>query len=120
MFLLVRMIYCGLGMKTEEKTRVAKRMAGIHGEAAFEMLARATELERHGRSIVHLEIGEPDFDTPTPIVDSGINWLRKGKSHYSPVAGVPELREAVARNISGEHGVEISPASVHISLGAKM
>lgn len=107
-------------MKIEEKTRVAKRMNGIHGEAAFVTLARATELERQGRSIVHLEIGEPDFDTPTPIVDSAIEWLRKGKTHYSPVSGVPDLKEAVARRIAKLHNVAVDPANIHVSPGAKM
>ena len=72
-------------------------MQGIQGEAAFEMLARATELERQGKNIVHLEIGEPDFDTPAPVVRAGIESLKKGKTHYAPVNGVRELREAVAR-----------------------
>src|SRR4029434_1038575 len=58
----------GQNLKIESKHRVAKRMQGVHGEAAFEMLARANELERQGRKIVHLEIGEPDFDTPAPVV----------------------------------------------------
>ena len=114
------MIYCGLEMKIEEKSKIAKRMIGIHGEAAFETLARATELERRGHSVVHLEIGEPDFDTPSPIVTSAIDWLKKGKTHYSPVSGVPELREAVARRISELHHTHIDPATVHISPGAKM
>ena len=83
-------------MRTELKSKIAKRMLGVQGEAAFETLARANELERQGRHIIHLEIGEPDFDTPAPIVRAGIDWLKKGKTHYAPVAGVPELREAVA------------------------
>src|ERR1041384_5415581 len=102
-------------MKIAEKTRVARRMNGIHGEAAFVTLARANELERQGRSVVHLEIGEPDFDTPTPIVNAGVDWLQRGKTHYSPVAGVPELREAVARRISQKHNIEVEPSRVHIS-----
>src|SRR5262245_50194701 len=106
-------------MKIEEKSRVARRMNGIHGEAAFVTLARATELERQGRSIVHLEIGEPDFDTPAPVVEAGIEWLRRGKTHYSPVAGVPELREAVARRISQKHNIHVEPSRVHVSPGAK-
>ena len=70
-------------------------MQGVQGEAAFEMLARATELERQGKNIVHLEIGESDFDTPAPVVRVGIESLMKGKTHYAPVNGVRELREAV-------------------------
>ena len=95
-------------------------MQGVHGEAAFEMLARATELERQGRNIVHLEIGEPDFDTPGPIVRAGIEWLQKGKTHYAPVNGVWQLREAIARRLSERHGVPVDPSCVLISPGAKV
>ena len=73
-------------------------MQGVHGEAAFEMLARATDLERHGKNIVHLEIGEPDFDTPSPVVRAGVQWLQKGKTHYAPVNGVRELLADQADN----------------------
>src|SRR5262249_8987616 len=59
-------------VKLDTKSRTAKRMQGVRGEAAFEMLGRANELERQGRSIIHLEIGEPDFDTPEPIIQAGI------------------------------------------------
>jgi aspartate aminotransferase len=107
-------------LKTEVKNRIAKRMQGIHGEAAFETLARATELERQGRSIIHLEIGEPDFDTPAPVVRAGIDWLKKGKTHYAPVAGVFELREAIARRLSQRHKVAVDPRNVLISPGAKV
>jgi aspartate/methionine/tyrosine aminotransferase len=95
-------------------------MQGVHGEAAFETLARANELERQGRSIVHLEIGEPDFDTPPRVVQAGIDALRNGATHYSPVPGVPELRRAIAGHLSHRHGVEVDPATVLVSPGAKM
>jgi aspartate/methionine/tyrosine aminotransferase len=95
-------------------------MQGVHGEAAFEMLSRANALERQGRSIIHLEIGEPDFDTPEPIVTSAIEWLRKGATHYSPTPGIPELREAVAKRLSSEHPAQINPKNVLITPGAKM
>jgi aspartate aminotransferase len=107
-------------VKLEMKSRIAKRMQGIHGEAAFQMLGRATELERQGRSIVHLEIGEPDFDTPDPIVRAGIEWLRKGATHYSPVPGVWDLRTAIARHLSSEHPTEIDPRNILVTPGAKM
>jgi aspartate/methionine/tyrosine aminotransferase len=95
-------------------------MQGIQGEAAFETLARATELERQGKSIVHLEIGEPDFDTPAPVVRAGIESLKKGKTHYAPVNGVRELREAVAGRLSERHGTSVDPSCVLISPGAKV
>jgi len=107
-------------MSTETKTRIAKRMQGVHGEAAFETLARANELERQGRSIIHLEIGEPDFDTPAPIINSAIDWLKKGATHYPPSPGIPELRQAIAKHLSSTHKVEIDPGCVVVSPGAKM
>src|SRR5262245_40131478 len=102
------------------KSRIAKRMQGVRGEAAFQMLGRATELERQGRSIIHLEIGEPDFDTPEPIVRAGIDWLKKGATHYSPTPGIWDLRTAIAQHLSGQHGVTIDPRNVLVSPGAKM
>jgi len=107
-------------MKIELKSKIAKRMLGVQGEAAFETLARANELERQGRHIIHLEIGEPDFDTPAPIVRAGIDWLKKGKTHYAPVAGVPELREAVAARLSKLHQATVAPGNILISPGAKL
>jgi aspartate/methionine/tyrosine aminotransferase len=95
-------------------------MQGVHGEAAFETLARANELERQGRSIIHLEIGEPDFDTPAPIVNAGIEWLKKGATHYPPSPGIPELRQAIAKHLSKAHNVDLDPACVCVSPGAKM
>src|SRR5438132_1708677 len=102
------------------KIRIAKRMQGVHGEAAFETLARANELERAGRSIIHLEIGEPDFNTPKIIVQAGIRALEQGATHYAPVAGIPELREAIARHLSWRHKVSIDPGAILVSPGAKM
>lgn len=107
-------------MTAEIRPRIAKRMHGVHGEGAFEMLARANELERQGRSIIHLEIGEPDFETPAPIVDAAIDWLRKGATHYAPSPGIPELRRAVADHLSSSHNVQVDPGAVIISPGAKL
>jgi aspartate aminotransferase len=107
-------------LRTELKNKIAKRMQGVHGEAAFEMLARATELERQGRQIVHLEIGEPDFDTPEPVVRAGIEWLKKGKTHYAPVNGVRELREAIATRLSQKHKTSVDPSNILVSPGAKV
>src|SRR5207249_568993 len=95
-------------------------MQEVHGEAAFEMLGRATELERQGRSIIHLEIGEPDFDTPAPVVDAGIEWLKKGATHYSPTPGLWDLRTAIVRHLNVQHGVKIEPKNVLVTPGAKM
>ena len=95
-------------------------MQGVHGEAAFQMLGRANELERQGRSIIHLEIGEPDFDTPEPIVAAGIDWLKKSATHYSPTPGIFELREAIAKHESSQHPASIDPRNVLVTPGAKM
>ena len=107
-------------MKVDTKSRIAKRMQEVHGEAAFEMLGRATELERQGRSIIHLEIGEPDFDTPAPVVEAGIEWLKKGATHYSPTPGLWELRVALARHLNSRRPAKIDPKYVLVTPGAKM
>ena len=107
-------------MKLDTKTRIAKRMHDVRGEAAFQMFGRATELERQGRSIIHLEIGEPDFDTPQPIVNAGIEWLKRGATHYSPTPGLWELRTAIARHLNGQHGAKVEPKNVLVTPGAKM
>jgi len=95
-------------------------MQGVHGEAAFETLARATELERQGRHIVHLEIGEPDFDTPAPVVRAGMDWIQKGKTHYAPVNGVRELREAIANRLNERYKSSVDPSCILVSPGAKV
>jgi aspartate aminotransferase len=107
-------------VKLDTKGRVAKRMQGVRGEAAFEMLGRASELERQGRSIIHLEIGEPDFDTPEPIIRAGIDWLKRGATHYSPVPGVWDLRAAIAQHLSSQHSAKIDAKNVLVTPGAKM
>src|SRR5216117_2695297 len=95
-------------------------MQEVHGEAAFEMLGRANELERQGRSIIHLEIGEPDFDTPEPIVRAGVGWLQKGATHYSPVPGVWDLRVRIAEHVSSRHSQQVNPRNVLVTPGAKI
>jgi aspartate aminotransferase len=107
-------------LEVDTKTRIAKRMQAVRGEAAFEMLGRATELERQGRSIIHLEIGEPDFDTPGPVVQAGIEWLKKGATHYSPTPGICELRTAIAHHLNLRHPAQVDPRNVLVTPGAKM
>ena len=107
-------------MKLDTKTRIAKRMHEVRGEAAFQMFGRATELERQGRNIIHLEIGEPDFNTPQPIVKAGIEWLNKGATHYSPTPGLWELRTAIAHHLNSQHRVSVHPRNVLVTPGAKM
>ncbi|MYB22634.1 MAG: pyridoxal phosphate-dependent aminotransferase [Chloroflexi bacterium] len=88
-------------------------------ETAFEVLARANRLAAEGRSIINLGIGQPDFATPDNIVDAGSRALAQGKHGYTPGAGIPELREAVARDLQRRHGAVVDPESVLITPGAK-
>ncbi len=97
----------------------APRMARLGTESAFEVLARARALERQGRSIIHLEIGEPDFDTPAHIKEAAKQALDAGWTHYGPSAGLPELREAIAKHVAETRGVPVSPDEVVVTPGAK-
>ena len=99
--------------------RLSQRMARLGTETAFEVLVRARALEAQGRNIVHLEIGEPDFDTPAHITEAGIEALRGGATHYGPAAGLPELREAIAQDSTRRRGVRATPEMVVVTPGAK-
>ncbi|RLG99134.1 pyridoxal phosphate-dependent aminotransferase [Candidatus Bathyarchaeota archaeon] len=94
-------------------------MGRLGTEAAFEVLAKAKSLEREGREIIHLEIGEPDFDTPENVKEAAIKALKEGYTHYVPAAGILELREAIAEYISESRGVEVKPEEVVVTPGAK-
>ena len=98
---------------------VAGRMMDLGTETAFEVLAKARALEAQGREIIHLEIGEPDFDTPKHIVEAGVCALREGYTHYGPTPGLPELREAIARNSREVRGMDTDPTQVVVTPGAK-
>jgi len=97
----------------------AKRMDGLGTETAFEVLAKAKALEKEGREIVHLEIGEPDFDTPNNIKEAAIKALKAGYTHYVPAAGIPELRMAIAEYLSESRGIDVDPEEVVVTPGAK-
>ena len=99
--------------------RLAERMSRLGTETAFEVLNRARALERRGKDIIHLEIGEPDFDTPPNIVNSGIDALRAGWTHYGPSAGLPDLRQAIAEEVSRTRGVRVVPEEVVVVPGGK-
>jgi aspartate/methionine/tyrosine aminotransferase len=94
-------------------------MSRLGTETAFEVLARARALEAQGRDIVHLEIGEPDFDTPPSIVAAGVAALERGETHYTPSAGVVELREAIAQHLRAGRGLSVDPGQVIVTPGAK-
>jgi aspartate aminotransferase len=104
---------------TQYELRLAGRMSRLGTETAFEVLNKARALERQGRSIVHLEIGEPDFDTPANVVEAGIDALRTGWTHYGPSAGLPELRQALAEYVSRTRGVKVSSDEVVVVPGGK-
>ncbi len=99
--------------------KLAARMANLGTETAFEVLARAKQLEAEGRDIVHLQIGEPDFDTPKNIVEAGVTALREGWTHYGPASGLPALREAIAEEVASTRGVDVSPDQVVVVPGGK-
>jgi aspartate/methionine/tyrosine aminotransferase len=88
-------------------------------ETAFSVLARARELERQGRDVIHLEIGEPDFPTPAHICDAAAAAMRAGETHYCPSAGIPEFREVCAGYLSRTRGIDVRPDRVLVGTGAK-
>ena len=94
-------------------------MARLGTETAFEVLVKAKALEAQGRDIIHLEIGEPDFDTPSNIIDAGCDALRKGFTHYGPSAGLMELREVIAQHVSETRRVNVTPDEVVVVPGGK-
>jgi len=99
--------------------KLAARMSRLGTETAFEVLVKAKALEAQGREIIHLEIGEPDFDTPVNIKYAAIKALTEGWTHYTPSAGIPELREAIAEEISKTRGIEVNPNQVVVTPGGK-
>src|ERR1700722_1368627 len=104
---------------TQYKLQLAERMSRLGTETAFEVLNKARALEREGRKIIHLEIGEPDFNTPANVVEAGIEALRGGWTHYGPSAGLLELREAIAEDVSRSRGVKVTSDEVVVVPGGK-
>ena len=99
--------------------RLASRMERIGTETAFEAAARARALEATGREVIHLEIGEPDFDTPSNIRAAAQRALDAGATHYAPYPGIPELRAAIAEDFSARRGMAVAPDSVFVTVGGK-
>jgi aspartate aminotransferase len=99
--------------------RLAERMSRIGSESAFEVLARARALERQGKNIIHLEIGEPDFPTPKHVIEAGQRALDEGWTKYGPTPGFPEFREAIAHYISQTRGVRADAENVCVVPGGK-
>ncbi len=104
---------------TQPALRLAKRMSRLGTETAFEVLVKARALEAKGRDIVHLEIGEPDFDTPANVIEAGSDALHKGWTHYGPSAGLPQLRQAIAEYVGRTRGVKVAPEEVVVVPGGK-
>jgi aspartate/methionine/tyrosine aminotransferase len=99
--------------------KLAASMTRIGTETAFEVLVRARALEAQGRHVVHLEIGEPDFDTPRHIVEAAKQALDQGWTHYGPTQGLPELRQSIASYIRRTRGLEVGPERVCVVPGGK-
>jgi len=97
----------------------AKRMETLGTETAFEVLAKAKALEKQGKNVIHLEIGEPDFDTPKNIKEAAMKAMYAGYTHYVPAAGIPELREAAAEYVSKTRRIKAEPDEVVVTPGAK-
>jgi aspartate/methionine/tyrosine aminotransferase len=99
--------------------RQATRMDTIGTESAFEVSARARALEATGRSIIHLQIGEPDFDTPANVREAAKRALDEGATHYAPYPGIPQLREAIAEDATARKGFAVTPDRVFVTVGGK-
>ncbi len=99
--------------------RIAARMGTIGTESAFEVSARARALEAEGRSIVHLQIGEPDFDTPAHVREAAKRALDEGQTHYPPFPGIPALRAAIAADVTARKGFHADPSQVFVTVGGK-
>ncbi|MGA8271210.1 MAG: pyridoxal phosphate-dependent aminotransferase [Candidatus Sulfotelmatobacter sp.] len=108
-----------MAQTTQHELQLARRMSRLGTETAFEVLNKARALERQGKNIVHLEIGEPDFDTPANVIEAGVDALHKGWTHYGPSAGLPELRQTIADYVSRTRGVKVSPDEVVVVPGGK-
>src|SRR5467141_2806476 len=106
-------------MKQASELRLAKRTSRLGTETAFEVLVKARALEATGRDIVHLEIGEPDFDTPGNIIGAATDALRKGFTHYGPSAGMMELRQVIAQHVSETRRINVAPDEVVVVPGGK-
>ena len=98
---------------------LARRMSRLGTETAFEVLAKARRLEAEGMDVIHLEIGEPDFDTPSDIIEAGADALKQGYTHYGPSPGFPEVRELIAREVSSTRKISVSGDNVVITPGGK-
>ncbi len=102
------------------RPNASKRAQSVKGETAFTVLAKAKELEAKGRKVIHLEIGEPDFDTPLHIRQAGIEAIQRGETHYTPTPGIAELRQAIADDTKEQLGINVDwRENVLVTVGGK-
>jgi aspartate aminotransferase len=108
-----------VGAASGDAARTSDRVSNLQNEGAYAVLAKATALEREGRDIVHLEIGQPGFATPEHVVEAGVGAIRGGKTKYAAPDGAPSLREAIAAHVSTTRNVDVRPEEVVVGPGAK-
>src|SRR5882672_525508 len=111
---------CRMNVRLAAMKPVASRIAALSGEGALSIFARAKELEGQGRSIIHLELGEPDFHPAEPVIHALEEALRAGKDRYCTVAGVPALREELARYLDRTRGLDVSSGNIVVAPGCKI
>ncbi|HPG52161.1 MAG TPA: aminotransferase class I/II-fold pyridoxal phosphate-dependent enzyme, partial [Spirochaetota bacterium] len=99
------------------KKMIAKKVLGVKSFMVMDVMARAEELEHEGKDIIHLEVGEPDFETPEVVREAAIGAIRSGKTHYTHAMGMLELREEICAFYHREYGVEVSPDRVLVTSG---
>jgi len=105
-------------MAVVDSSGFAHRLKDIQSFKVMKLLARANQLQSQGHQVVHMEVGEPDFETPAAIVEAGIAALRAGKTKYTSAQGIPELRELLSRHYAEEHGVDVAPSRIFITAGS--
>src|SRR5271165_4281092 len=100
--------------------KIATRVSQLTGEGALAVYTRAKELERTGKSIIHLELGEPDFHPAAPVIDAARNAISEGHDRYCSTRGVPALRQAIAEYLQRTRRLEVEPEQVLVAPGCKM
>jgi len=100
------------------KPALSHRMAGIEPFHVMDILARAREMDARGRDVVHMEVGEPDFSSPQPVIDAGIRSLQQGQTHYTPALGLPELRQAISEYYLSRFDVSVDASRIVVTPGA--
>src|SRR5262250_1549820 len=100
--------------------KIASRISELTGEGALAVFTRAKELEKQGRSIIHLELGEPDFHPAAPVVDAAERALRDGRDRYCASQGLPALRAALARYLARTRGLDIGADQIVVAPGCKI